>query len=347
MRRAHRRQIWCISISVLILIGLVFVMLVNVIFIQGNARVVNYAGLVRGASQRLVKNELYGKTDDEEIFRLDSILWDLQNGGGQNRLARMRNQNYQQKLSKLQQEWETLKDLIYRYRGNPTLRDSLYQTSEEYFMLADDTVSAAEQYADGIASRLRMVELVTVADIMFILAFFIILVRREIHLKRRLRKIAYIDVNTGLPNKRSCTEKLAAKEILPDTSVTCCLMFDLNNLKTTNDLMGHESGDLLISNFASVLGRTAPAKMFVGRFGGDEFIGIMENTSRAEIERFLAELQKAVEQWNTGKKKNGSGISYACGYALSNEHKACTIKALMDFADHNMYQNKAEIKKNR
>lgn len=256
----------------------------------------------------------------------------------------MRGEAYQEKLAELEGEWILLKDLIYQYREDAAYGDALYEKSEDYFVLADKTVSAAEEYADGIAARLRIPEILIVIDILWILVLFGIEAKEEIRQNRQLKKIAYIDANTGLPNKRSCEEHLDVTEIIPEDVVTCCLMFDLNNLKTVNDTLGHEAGDVLISSFANVLRCTAPANMFVGRFGGDEFIGIMKNTSRKEIEDFIEELNRNVAAMNDEQSQNGIRISFAYGYALSGENAHTSIKVLMDLADRNMYRTKAEMK---
>ena len=50
--------------------------------LQGNARVINYTGVVRGATQRLVKEELEGHRDDALISRLDGIIEELRTGKG-------------------------------------------------------------------------------------------------------------------------------------------------------------------------------------------------------------------------------------------------------------------------
>ncbi len=50
--------------------------------LQGNARVINYAGVVRGATQRLIKQELLHKPNDELIRQLDSIITELLTGEG-------------------------------------------------------------------------------------------------------------------------------------------------------------------------------------------------------------------------------------------------------------------------
>ncbi|MFQ7551475.1 MAG: hypothetical protein ACLRMZ_15560 [Blautia marasmi] len=50
--------------------------------LQGNARVINYTGVVRGATQRLVKEELEGRRDDALIDKLDGIIEELRTGKG-------------------------------------------------------------------------------------------------------------------------------------------------------------------------------------------------------------------------------------------------------------------------
>ena len=54
--------------------------LLSILSIQGNARVINYTGVVRGASQRLIKEELYGEPNDALISRLDQIIDELLTG---------------------------------------------------------------------------------------------------------------------------------------------------------------------------------------------------------------------------------------------------------------------------
>ncbi len=344
MRSKDKQQAWIIALSVMVLIALVLYMLHEVSSLQGNARVVNYAGIVRGATQRLVKRELYGFPNDSEIVRLDEILEGLQNGGGDHTLTRIDDPAFQRKLGKLREQWGRLKTAIGQTRSDSTQRDTLFRLSESYFNLADETVSAAENYSDGAAARLNVIEGAIIITILIVALLFISRTLDELRQNRRLKNIAYIDSNTGLPNKRSCEEKLNSGGIVPEDSTVCCLMFDLNNLKTVNDSMGHKAGDLLISTFASLLRRTAPPNMFVGRFGGDEFIGIINGTSREEMETFIRRLKDAAAAMDGEVEKSGIRISFACGYALSSEQAGSTVKVLMDLADQKMYQDKTETK---
>lgn len=62
------------SCLILILIVLIIFIMVNISRLQGTARVINYAGLVRGATQREVKLEITGNQNEELVQYLDDIL---------------------------------------------------------------------------------------------------------------------------------------------------------------------------------------------------------------------------------------------------------------------------------
>ena len=115
--------------------------------LQGNARIINYAGVVRGATQRLVKQELNGQPNDALITKLDGILTELATGEGENGLDRLRDEPFQQLLSQMLGQWATIKDTILQVRQGAD-GALLYEQSEDYFTLADQTVSAAEAYSE-------------------------------------------------------------------------------------------------------------------------------------------------------------------------------------------------------
>lgn len=115
--------------------------------LQGNARIINYAGVVRGATQRLIKQELNGQPNDALIAKLDGILAELSTGEGENELGRLEDGSFQSLVAQMQEQWAALKEEIAFVRqGGPPAE--LYQLSEEYFELADRTVSAAEVYSE-------------------------------------------------------------------------------------------------------------------------------------------------------------------------------------------------------
>lgn len=139
-----------------LLIGL-FVLLsavsiVSIRKVQGDARVINYAGIVRGATQRLVKQELNGQPDDALIGKLDHILTGLAEGDEECRLSVLGSQEYREQIKKMQVSWQEIKEQIQVVRGGGD-SGALYRLSEDYFDMADAAVSAAERYSEAKVQR--------------------------------------------------------------------------------------------------------------------------------------------------------------------------------------------------
>lgn len=141
--------------------------------------------------------------------------------------------------------------------------------------------------------------------------------------------------------KSACKELLGNKEIISEP--TACIMFDLNNLKTVNDTMGHSAGDQLILNFARLLRNVIPEKDFVGRYGGDEFMAVIYHTSQTEVEEILKCL--CLEKDRLNNREDKMLIDYAYGWALSANDGKYTIQTLLDKADSYMYENKKLCKR--
>ena len=332
------------SCLILILIVLIIFIMVNISRLQGTARVMNYAGLVRGATQREVKLEITGNPDDELIKYLDDILDDLKYKDGQYNLVNLRDNEYNDKLYILSDYWEELKKEIKAVREVGYQNTDIVKMSEIYFKMADETVSAAENYSERIAIKIRTLELLSVFDMLGLVILIIIQTIAAMKmsvLNKLLEQRAYTDAHTGLPNKDACEVFLKNKETV--AKHTACIMFDLNNLKIINDSKGHSKGDQLILNFARLLRNVIPKEDFVGRYGGDEFMVVIYNTSKEEIEDILKQLSMEKDRLN--RSDNQMPIDYACGWAISDADGECTIQMLLDKADYYMYENKQSRKK--
>lgn len=328
------------TMLILFLAGLVIIMMVEIRKIQGTAKVVNYAGLVRGATQREVKLEIAGNANDDLMAYLDDILDGLKYGDGVYDLARLPDSTYQNGLDRQIEYWTKLKSEIISAREKGYKNTDVLDMSETYFKMADKTVSAAENYSERVAGIIRIVEILSVADIIMIVMLIIQQTIAGIRIKNSnkiLEKKAYIDLQTGLPNKSKCEEMLHDYEYISEP--VGFVMFDLNNLKRTNDTYGHAVGDQLITNFARLLRNAIPSKDFVGRYGGDEFITIITQTTKQEILLIMEEVHSTVKHFNENIHK--VEVSYAYGYAFSEDYSECTMKTLFNKADKHMYENKA------
>lgn len=266
---------------VLFLAVLVVVMMREIRKIQGTAKVVNYAGLVRGGTQREVKLEVTGTADDELMAYLDDILDGLKYGDGIYGLVSLPDITYQNNLDEQISYWEKLKAEIISVREKGYEATDVIAMSETYFKLADETVLIIiKQTIDDIRIKNK---------------------------NQVLEKKAYVDLQTGLPNKSKCEEMLNNYEYI--TEPMGFVMFDLNNLKCANDTYGHAVGDQLITNFARLLRNAIPAKDFVGRYGGDEFIAIITQTTKNEILKIMDEVHDEVRHFNENIHK--VEVSYA------------------------------------
>lgn len=115
--------------------------------VQGNARVVNYTGIVRGATQKLVKEEMSGEPDDALITHLDKIIEGLQTGEGDDNLVYLNDEAYQRQLSVVQEKWTEIKKEIQNVRQGGG-HETLYRLSQEYFAETDRVVHDAEAYTE-------------------------------------------------------------------------------------------------------------------------------------------------------------------------------------------------------
>jgi two-component system cell cycle response regulator len=97
---------------------------------------------------------------------------------------------------------------------------------------------------------------------------------------RRLQQAALTDPLTGLPNRRYAMERL--EQEWAATSRTqrplTCMVVDVDEFKQINDSYGHDSGDVVLRQVATVLRKEARAEDVICRLGGEEFLVICPDT---------------------------------------------------------------------
>lgn len=330
-----------------ILVFLIFTSMVDSNLIQGCAKVVNYTASVRGGSQRIVKLAIVGEQYSDLISETEIVLNELKNGGKVHGLSPLQSVQYQKDLVTMTQYWYALEQELAKVNAYGWENSEILTVSEQFFDLANTTVSSAETYSDQLARNLLRVEYEMAATILLLIALLLFNSfqnRRLSNKNSELSHTAYLDKHTGLPNKSRCEEVLNSSQPLDDQTV--CLMFDLNNLKKVNDALGHQAGDQMIKGFAHLLRKAVPIYDFVGRYGGDEFVAILTNVSPEDVQRFLEKLKRMTEEYN----RSGTQLlpviplSYAAGYAHSANVEISTMPALLRLADYDMYRNKTAMK---
>lgn len=159
---------------------------------------------------------------------------------------------------------------------------------------------------------------------------------------RHATEMANTDALTGIKNRLAYekAEEHLNEEIKGGTiSPFSVGVFDLNNLKKTNDKYGHEVGDELIRSAAKLICTTFTHSP-VYRIGGDEFAVILIGADFFDREKIFAKFQKTVSHnRRTGKVVVASGYA---DFVFANDK---CVADVFENADEEMYENKKKLKK--
>ncbi|MHB1372904.1 MAG: EAL domain-containing protein [Thauera sp.] len=164
--------------------------------------------------------------------------------------------------------------------------------------------------------------------------------------EEEIHVLAYYDHLTGLPNRRLLTDRLRqALAHSRRTGMRGALIFiDLDDFKDINDLHGHQAGDILLTQAATRLRGRIRETDTVARFGGDEFVVLIEQLAEDELtaattaEHLAEDILKAL----------------GAPYVIGSRSSVCTasvgiamfcradddVDALMQGADLSMYESK-------
>jgi len=148
------------------------------------------------------------------------------------------------------------------------------------------------------------------------------------------------DELTGLSNRRNVEERIEAR--IAKGQPFCVAILDLDKFKQVNDTYGHLAGDSLLKQFAAELRTNSRGHDTVGRWGGDEFILVLD-TDLADANLQLDRTKK----WMFGEYKiqPGAGASEVkvCATAsigLAEWKSGESITDVIEHADNSMYTEK-------
>ena len=162
----------------------------------------------------------------------------------------------------------------------------------------------------------------------------------------RIHHLAHHDALTGLPNRMSFMERLARQiEQARTTGKTLALLFvDLDHFKRVNDSLGHLIGDQLLQTVAARISASLRAGDVVARFGGDEFIVLLDDAGRDDVAQVAHKLLRAIELPVEAEGRDLS-VTPSVGIALF-PHDGATPTELIKNADTAMYIAKSRGRAN-
>jgi diguanylate cyclase len=159
-------------------------------------------------------------------------------------------------------------------------------------------------------------------------------------------RAANTDFLTGLPNRRALDAKLAGLFAgpLPQDAFDCLLIIDIDWFKLVNDTHGHEVGDNVLREFASILrSECERVGAYTGRWGGEEFCVIQQGGSGNRGFELAEAIRQRFEGLNWKRMSDGADIgkiTVSVGHALRGEESDAA--SLIRDADKSLYAAKDE-----
>src|SRR5712692_498665 len=117
------------------------------------------------------------------------------------------------------------------------------------------------------------------------------------------------------------------------------LLVDLDRFKEVNTRFGHLTGDFVLAEIAALLKTSVRGSDAVVRYGGDEFLVILADTSASDVGGVLRRTRAYLQDWNRAGHLDGLEVSLSIGVAEWVDGK--TLDEVLDMADRKMYAQKA------
>jgi len=159
---------------------------------------------------------------------------------------------------------------------------------------------------------------------------------------RRIEELAEVDELTGSLNRR-CIMRMLDEEVsrAQRTKAPCSIaLIDLDWFKRINDTYGHPTGDEVLRTFAITVFANIRNFDRFGRFGGEEFLMVLPDTSQEAAQRILDRLRAIVADLDWSALSPGMRVTVSAGVAtLKSDDTPDTVLARADGA---LYEAKAQ-----
>jgi diguanylate cyclase (GGDEF)-like protein len=156
-----------------------------------------------------------------------------------------------------------------------------------------------------------------------------------------VRQQSFTDPLTEVYNRRSL-EDIAGRFISHARrlkSSLSLLLIDVDRFKDVNTRFGHLTGDVVLADTAALLKSSVRGSDAVFRYGGDEFLIILADTSRTGAAKVIERIRAYLLDWNRAATLEGFELNLSIG--VSEWSDDMTLDQLLDEADREMYAAKA------
>lgn len=163
-------------------------------------------------------------------------------------------------------------------------------------------------------------------------------------LHKDLQYKAYVDELTGLANRRKINEKLKSLLKPSPEKIHGLLLIDIDHFKLVNDSEGHLFGDRCLMRVAKVIREWAyQHSLFTGRYGGEEFLCLVENIKSDELVNLAEQIRLRIEAEGITYQLDGENkvITVSVGCSFVEDVDYSEVVRLLDLADRSLYMAKS------
>lgn len=164
-------------------------------------------------------------------------------------------------------------------------------------------------------------------------------------LRSKVKKDQHKDPLTGVLSRESFLNILEIKcELVNEDNVLALLFIDLNKFKQVNDTFGHQYGDFVLSTAASRIKKVLRNNDLIGRYGGDEFLILLERINEENAYKIAMIINEALSNPYVVDEQVIDFVSASIGIAFAPTDSRNIIQ-LIEKADAAMYLAKKDVKK--
>lgn len=172
------------------------------------------------------------------------------------------------------------------------------------------------------------------------LILFEILLSQWRHRERLIQHLSQIDPLTNTFNRRRISQSLEYLHQQDPQNPYAVILLDLDHFKSINDQFGHHMGDTVLIAVTQKLGLHLRESDVVGRFGGEEFILILKQSSALKARQIAERCRAAIEDLVI-QNEDGRAIRITASFGIALATDKLKPQQLLDQADKALYAAKA------
>lgn len=202
---------------------------------------------------------------------------------------------------------------------------------------------AGEYWSDAQVHMLSRISSYRLALGIYLIIFLFIceLYARNKRLYLALQRVSFCDELTGLKNRHAFKEQMVAQETIENG---CIILLDVDNFKKINDQYGHQVGDAVLVHLAKILKKCSPYNSFISRWGGEEFLILLEHYDLDKAKDLCESILNACEKNPYKLDRARLEVTFSMGLTTFKQLDLSNYSSTLQQVDACLYQAKTQGK---